>query len=556
MKLDFRQGIARYQTDIGANSTFLQKSTAGNFIDLIVSPDPTIVVFAHKSANYLYEEVKTVKNAWGPFPVGGSTKYLYWDMSLIDATITRGFTDYPPVFSTVSPATPSIDQHWFDTATTTMKVWNGSKWVEKIRVFAAAYVNCAVIRPYPLGSQAGIQTPIDAGNIILDAYGKPLRMSDGTFATTATQLAVIGLATKQVKLEAEVLQLLAAEDIPRFSLVQVRPGRRAILAKNTSVTSRVAGIATEDLYKNEVGTIVTSGIIRSDSFSWPSSQVGSPLFCGPDGELITTANVTGVLQQVGQIWDTDAILVRIFPPVVLDDPFTIPPPPVTPPGAPIASFSSIPFIQPLPASTGNAPLTIQFQDTSSNSPTSLEWDFTNDGVVDSTSSNPTFTFATAGTYTVRLRATNTIGSTEVLKQVKVDPAPPSGTNVNLELTFISPAQVKRATAFSVSVNVRNEGLLTATNVARQLVIPNVGSQQVQLTSYPSGTTINRIGTLLYVDLPVVPTLASGDSASVTIGIMAVSTPNTNLVINGSVTSTETDSQIGDNTASVTVRIVP
>lgn len=557
MRVNFRQGIARYQTDVGANATFLQKSPANNaYIDLVVSPDPTIVVFAHKAATYLFEESKTVRNAWGPFTPGGPTFYLYWDMSLLNAAVTRGATRYPPIFSPIPPNTPVVDQHWFDTTATCMKVWDGNRWAEKIRVFAAEYRSSSIIKPFPLGSQAGLNAEVDAGNIVLDIYGKPLRMSDGTFATTTAQLSVVGLATKQIKIEADVLQLLAVQQIPKHYLVRIQEGRKALPASSEDVTSRVAGLAAEDIYQNEVGTIVANGLVRSDSFTWASSQIGKPLFCGVDGELTVVPPTAGVLQQVGTVWDTDAVMINIYPPVVLDDPFSVVPPPVVNPNAPVANFSSLPFLHPTPTSSGSVPFTVQFQDTSTNSPTSLEWDFTNDGTVDSTISNPTYTFAAAGTYTIRLRATNAFGSTEKLQTFVVDSGASAGNNVNLEVTMGGPAQVVRNTTFSINVLVRNEGLDPATNVQRTLIIPNVGNEQITVATYPPGTTLNRVGTLLYINLPVIANLASGAFVNQTLGINAPSLPNTTVVITSSVTSPEADPSQGDNTSSLSILVRP
>jgi len=49
--------------------------------------------------------------------------------------------------------------------------------------------------------------------------------------------------------------------------------------------------------------------------------------------------------------------------------------------------------------------TINFTDTSTGSPTGWQWDFNNDGTVDSTAQNPSYTFAAPGTYTVTLTVT-------------------------------------------------------------------------------------------------------------------------------------------------------
>ena len=84
--------------------------------------------------------------------------------------------------------------------------------------------------------------------------------------------------------------------------------------------------------------------------------------------------------------------------------------------APTAAFTATP-------SSGTAPLLVQFTDTSTGAPTSWKWDFDNNGSVDSTVQNPTHTFGAAGTYTVKLTATNANGSTSVTHPVTVTKAP-------------------------------------------------------------------------------------------------------------------------------------
>jgi len=69
--------------------------------------------------------------------------------------------------------------------------------------------------------------------------------------------------------------------------------------------------------------------------------------------------------------------------------------------APIAAFTAN-------VTTGPAPLTVQFTDTSTGSPTSWLWSF-GDGET-STAQNPIHTYTTPGTYTVSLTATNAGGS--------------------------------------------------------------------------------------------------------------------------------------------------
>jgi formylglycine-generating enzyme required for sulfatase activity len=83
---------------------------------------------------------------------------------------------------------------------------------------------------------------------------------------------------------------------------------------------------------------------------------------------------------------------------------------VVTPGPPLASFTATP-------SQGAAPLFVQFTNTSTNFATSWAWDFENDGVVDSTLRNPSFTYTTPGLYTVRMVASSQWGSTDLLMTI-------------------------------------------------------------------------------------------------------------------------------------------
>jgi PKD repeat protein len=76
--------------------------------------------------------------------------------------------------------------------------------------------------------------------------------------------------------------------------------------------------------------------------------------------------------------------------------------------SPVANFNATPL-------SGTTSLTSTFTDTSTNSPTSWAWDFDNDGTTDSTLQNPTHQYTTAGTYSVKLTATNAYGSNSITK---------------------------------------------------------------------------------------------------------------------------------------------
>ncbi len=104
---------------------------------------------------------------------------------------------------------------------------------------------------------------------------------------------------------------------------------------------------------------------------------------------------------------------------------------ITVTGAPTANFTATPI-------AGNAPLTVNFTDQSTNNPTAWSWNFGDGG--NSTAKNPSRQYTAPGTYTVTLTATNACGADG---ETKVGYITVSNTPVNLALN-------KPATASSTS----------------------------------------------------------------------------------------------------------
>ena len=76
---------------------------------------------------------------------------------------------------------------------------------------------------------------------------------------------------------------------------------------------------------------------------------------------------------------------------------------------PQAKFTAIP-------ANGHPPLDVQFTDKSTGNISSWEWDFNGDGVIDSTSQDPKYTYEGTGNYTVSLTVRGPNGNdTEVKK---------------------------------------------------------------------------------------------------------------------------------------------
>jgi PKD repeat protein len=91
-----------------------------------------------------------------------------------------------------------------------------------------------------------------------------------------------------------------------------------------------------------------------------------------------------------------------------------------PPAPPTASFTASP-------TSGTAPLSVQFTDTSTGSPTAWSWSF-GDGTA-STAQNPTHTYTSPGTYTATLTASNSSGSSNPATRTITVTAPTSAISV-------------------------------------------------------------------------------------------------------------------------------
>jgi PKD repeat protein len=101
------------------------------------------------------------------------------------------------------------------------------------------------------------------------------------------------------------------------------------------------------------------------------------------------------------------------------------------PVAPVAAFTA--NIQ-----SGNAPLRIWFTDISTGTaPLTYAWDFDNDGEVDSTIQDPSYTYSTAGIYTVKLTVANVVCSDSEKKTdfITVNEAPPDSSHAGVAITF-------------------------------------------------------------------------------------------------------------------------
>lgn len=321
MQLQFRQGIVKYeQLQAPPFLTFTVGSQ--NSVDLNVVDSNILVTFAHGDVNYLIEETRSIVGAWGTGAIGSTNgpipsvpTYLFWDISLASGAVTRGWTTLQPQVGADEPTSPADDQHWFDTASTKMRVWRstgGGYWQDVLRVFAGK-VYGANITPYAKGSQVGISGgSYSAGNILLGANNAPLRQADGSILSTSSQLIVQQTMGQNVMFDTALTFREAAENIPALRAVKQTSNRKVVLARGSEIQGGGAiGITISTMAAGETGRIITTGHVQCDLFSFPASSVGSTIFLGPLGELWTVRPVAGLLQVLGTIADTDMINLNI-----------------------------------------------------------------------------------------------------------------------------------------------------------------------------------------------------------------------------------------------------
>jgi len=324
-RFNFRHGLARYQEDGVGNPGFLQPSNGGSYVDLLVAPDPVVFIAAHYDADYMLTENASKAKAWGPF-VTGTNYYLYWDTDFITGELTRGYSTLEPVHGDDKPNSPAVDQHWFDTDDTVMKVWSGSSWVEKIRVFAATYANGAVLTQRQKGSQVSISdTKTFAGPPLFDPDGNPLqkfqRNRRGQFITTETDLHSQFSRIANFRVEAAVVQAEANEEIPIHYCVAYFDYDRLVLGRNTDTTKPVIGVSMEEMNTNEVRSFITKGYISNEiDWDWSASTVGTPIYCGTTGSLDVVPPISGMSQQVATVINKTTIFVDIRKPILVGIP--------------------------------------------------------------------------------------------------------------------------------------------------------------------------------------------------------------------------------------------
>jgi PKD repeat protein len=124
--------------------------------------------------------------------------------------------------------------------------------------------------------------------------------------------------------------------------------------------------------------------------------------------------------------------------------------------------------------TGAVPLEVQFTDTSSGNITNWEWDFDNDGNIDSTEENPSHTYTDAGDHSVSLTVSDGSNSDS---EVKIDYIEVTVTDAGNDLpSYLTGLYKNHPNPFNPTTNIQfdikdNEtGVLTIFNIKGQIMV--------------------------------------------------------------------------------------
>lgn len=318
MRINFRQGLIAFQKDNGLPA-FLNPSNTSGYVSHTVSPTPTVATAAHGESDYLMHFDQTVDLAWGPM-ISGVTNYLFWEVDMLTADVTRGITTLPPITSLLEPTSPADGQHWFDLNVNTMKVWSTArnKWQAKIRVFAGSVANGNTnsITHQTEGSQVSLNVPGNPGYIMRDHLLHPLRKSTGEFLTDDSPVHVdttVGTSGVLVQPVNRIVPVRAGENIPAMSMVYFSAEDTVRLASSNPalIPGRVpVGIVLEELSVGDIGHISPFGEITYDQWDW-TDHAGEPLYIDTNGQITLTRPGGLMAYRVGFVKNKNTILLGV-----------------------------------------------------------------------------------------------------------------------------------------------------------------------------------------------------------------------------------------------------
>lgn len=316
MKVNFKQGI------VSAPTNFLTLNA--DKVNLTIPINESVILnIADGISNYLVTERAAITNAWtGPF-VPGTDYWLYWDFNVITGARTFGFTTQEPVEGAVAPAanirfsnqTTHQVTHWFDTNKNQMFIWAGSRWVRRVRIFAAKlqagaiFISVSKNSPSFLGTQIGsLEVPVISGALLYDTNGLPIKKGNGQFFTTEDAALSGILSSTQVKFGSILIQASAARTMTAYTLVRFIDFNEVDMVTNSLVDNSAYGIIEQSVNINESVNVVTDGVVENPLWDWSALGINAPLYSDVNGQLTSVPSSTNVI--VAGVIDKNKILLR------------------------------------------------------------------------------------------------------------------------------------------------------------------------------------------------------------------------------------------------------
>ncbi|AGB02802.1 PKD domain-containing protein [Methanoregula formicica] len=186
---------------------------------------------------------------------------------------------------------------------------------------------------------------------------------------------------------------------------------------------------------------------------------------------------------------------------------------------------------------GIAPFNPRFRDTSLNTPTGWAWDFGDDGT--SAKQIPDYTYTKAGTYSVKLNATNSKGSDTKIRTNYITVINPVSTNKTFEL----PGIVTNATGSSQGINISAANATIDSTNTNIVTVDNVGTawDHLKITLdapavTDSGNVTGTVKSLEAVATNVSVNIDSLGKPNVTLTLTLSQLPNSSAAINSTITS--------------------
>ena len=352
----------------------------------------------HRSAGTAYEETSGGLNVWHLY-VGTDCREDYGDIRFVNSTGELAYYLWPDYDS--SSARFAVRLEGADTAGT-LTVWYGNP---------SATTTSDPDATYDLWCDF-----LDAGEVaaVFDVVGTPNTTYADSVATITCDAREFYQSKKTFSRPARVEFRMAdtgygADHYPSSTGFGVRNqgGGGYHVIREAMTTARYGLISCNGGATGIDGEFVHDLTFQKYRIDWASGTSAALLKNDAVLASLSTQIPTGPLPVTfgrfhyvysGNQMKIDWILVRAYsaaPPAATA--FLTGPVPEIPP---VAEFSASP-------TSGTAPLTVQFTDESTGTPTSWAWTFGDEAI--STAQSPSHTYAAAGTYTVALTATNAYG---------------------------------------------------------------------------------------------------------------------------------------------------